>query len=70
MAVNWVTWGRSSKVKLLNRNCGVIYHFPFHHNQVPVTPMTYYAREIVMGQMLNAKMLLVSRDAAIAMGWT
>ena len=49
---------------------GPYIQFQVHHNQVPVTPMTYYAREIVMGQMLNAKMLLVSREAATAMGWT
>jgi hypothetical protein len=32
-----------------------------HHNQVPLIPLTYYARGIVMEQMLKAKMLSMKR---------
>ena len=40
-----------------------------HHNQLPVAPMTYYARGIVLEQMLKAKILLMSRKAAAVMGF-
>jgi hypothetical protein len=40
-----------------------------HHNRLPVAPMTYYARGIVLEQMLNAKMLLMNRKVAVGMGF-
>lgn len=40
-----------------------------HHNQLPVAPMTYYARGIVLEQMLKAKILLMNREAAATMGY-
>lgn len=52
---------------------GMLHQGPYiqlqvHHHQVSVTPMTYYARSIVMTQMLKAGMLLMSQKAAAAMG--